>query len=286
MEGNEVLALERTALEVRKDVVRMTGLSRASSLGSSLSVVDILTVLYFRTLALKTDDPKWPERDRFVMSKSNACPALYAILARRGFFDRDELWSFRRLGAMLQGTLDPKRTPGVDAPGGGPGTGLGIANGIALASRMEKNPYRVFCLLGDTELNEGSVWESAQTASFLRLKNLTAIVDINTAGTGDSQRAKETQKKASARFEAFGWRVFHCDGHCVRSLAEVFSGIAETQEGPSVLLAKTQWGKGVPSAEKARGQFMMPPSRERVENALIELERARKNLEEGSPDEG
>ncbi|MFA0888586.1 MAG: transketolase [Synergistales bacterium] len=285
MDGNEVLALERTALEVRKDVVRMTGLSRAPSLGPSLSVVDIMTVLYFHTLSIRTEDPKWPERDRFVLSKSNACPALYAILARRGFFDREELWSFRRLGAMLQGTLDPKRTPGIDAPGGGPGTGLGIANGIALACRMETVPSRVFCLLGDGELNEGSIWESVLAASLFRLKNLTAIVEVNGAGTGAPQGAEDYKEMAGARFEAFGWRVLRTDGHCVRSLAEAFLEIAGVGEGPSVLLANTQWGKGVASAEKGRGRSMVPPSRERVENALLELEKAGKSLEEGSPDD-
>jgi transketolase len=285
MEKNEVLELERTALEVRKDIVRMIGLSRAPSLGSSLSLVDILVALYFSILSVRPGDPKWPERDRFVLSKPNACPALYAILARKGFFDRDELWSYRRLGAMLQGTLDPRRTPGIEAPGGGPGLGLGIANGIALASGMAHSLSRVFCLMGDGELNEGTIWESVATASLHRLNNLFAVVDFNGTRMGNPIEGHGSTEMLAARFEAFGWKVFHADGHCFKSLVSVFSRMIESHDGPSVMLAKTQWGRGVASAESGDASSRVPPNREKVENALLELERAGKSLEEESLDE-
>lgn len=285
MDRNEVLELERTALEVRKDVVRMIGLSRASSLGSSLSVVDILVALYFSILSTRPWDPKWPERDRFVLSKPNACPALYAILARKGFFDRDELWSYRRLGAMLQGTLDPRRTAGVEAPGGGPGLGLGIANGIALGAAMGQSQARVFCLMGDGELNEGTIWESVATASFHRLKNLFAVVDFNGTRMGSLIEGFGSPGALGARFEAFGWKVFHADGHCFKSLVSAFSGMIDNPAGPAVLVAKTQWGRGVASAESGDASALKPPNRERVENALLELEQAGRSLEEESNDE-
>lgn len=285
MDRNKVLELERIALEVRKDVVRMIGLSRAPSLGSSLSIVDILVALYFGVLSIRPEDPKWTGRDRFVLSKSNACPALYAILARKGFFDRDELWSYRRLGAMLQGTLDPRRTPGVEAPGGGPCLGLGISNGIALGCALDKNPARVFCLMGDGELNKGAVWESVAAASLYRLNNLYAIVDVNGVRMGTPLDAHESPEALKSRFEAFGWKVFHADGHSFKSLAEAFGEMMENPAGPGVLLARTQWGRGVFSAEADNGKALASPNRERVENALLELERAGKTLEEESNDE-
>lgn len=284
MDKNEFLELERTALEVRKDVVRMIGLSRAPSLGSSLSVVDVLVALYFSILSVKPEDPIWPERDRFVLSKSNACPALYAVLARKGFFDRNELWSYRRLGAMLQGTLDPKRTPGVEAPGGGFGLGLGISNGIALGCRAGSMPSRVFCLMGDGELNEGTIWESAMTASLHGLNNLFAIVDVNGTRMGSPLEGRGSPEDLGARFKAFGWKLFHADGHCFKSLVTAFSAMMEGAAVPSVLLAKTQWGRGVASAESGKGIALAPPNRERVENALYELEQAGKTLEEESHD--
>jgi len=285
MDRSEILELERTALEVRKDVVRMIGLSRAPSLGSSLSVVDILVTLYFSILSTRPWDPKWPERDRFVLSKPNACPALYAILARKGFFDRDELWSYRRLGAMLQGTLDPRRTAGVEAPGGGPGLGLGIANGMALGARMGHSQARAFCLMGNGELNEGTIWESVATASLHRLKNLFAVVDFNGTRIGSPAEGYESPEALGKRFEAFGWKVFHADGHCFKSLASAFTGMIDNTAGPAVLLAKTQWGRGVASAESGDFSALTPPNRERVENALRELEQAGKSLEEESKDE-
>ena len=146
MKTSQRRELERIALEVRKDIVRMTGVSRSGHLDSSLSVVDILVFLYWKVLRIRPDEPLWPERDRLVFSKDHACPALYSVLARRGFFERDELWNFRRLGAMLQGRPEHARTPGVDAPGGSRGMAIGIANGLLLSSRMGGLDRRVITI--------------------------------------------------------------------------------------------------------------------------------------------
>lgn len=280
MDRNQILELKKTAIEVRKDVVRMTGLSRASNLGVSLAVVDILTVLYFYSLSLNPDDPKWPERDRLILGKSDAAPALYAILARKGFFDREELWSYRRLGAMLQGTLDPRRTPGVEAPGSGPGLCLGIANGVAAACRADHIPARVFCFIGDDELREGSIWESVQTASALRLGNLTAVAEVYDREPEEGEDDIGLPKKAALRFEAFGWKTVVCDGHNVESLAEAFSRCGLEKDTPLAVIAKTRWGKGISSLEKKNFQAPIAPNRERVENALLELEKEGKRLAE------
>ncbi len=285
MDKKAVFELENIALEVRKDVVRMVGLSRAPSLGSSLSVVDILVFLYFSVLSTRADDHKWQDRDRFILSKSNACPALYAVLARKGFFDREELWSYRRLGAMLQGTLDPRRTPGVEAPGGDLGLGLGIANGIALGCRLSGNHSRVYCLLGDGELNEGMLWESILAASRYGLGNLYAIVEMNGTQMGKRIEKAETPESLGSKLKAFGWNVFHADGHRYEQMSAAFSSMHENASGPSVLLCRTQWGKGV-SHDVSTGEGTFAPlDRERVERALVELEESRKTIEGESRDD-
>jgi transketolase len=215
-----------------------------------------------------------------ILGRSDAAPALYAILAKKGFFDREELWSYRRLGAMLQGTLDPKRTPGVEAPGTGPGLCIGIASGIAAACRMSCPPSRVFCLVGDDELHEGSIWESVQSASALRLGNLTVVAEVYERGPAGGEGPVPLPEKAARRFEAFGWETAVCDGHCPESLSEAFSASGRKQDRPLAVVVKTQWGKGVASLEKKGVHFQEALNREQAENALLELEKAGKRLAE------
>ncbi|HDQ92695.1 MAG TPA: transketolase [Synergistetes bacterium] len=277
MDITERQDLERKAVEARKDVVRMTGVARSGYLNSSLSVIDILIFLYWKGLSIHPDEPLWKERDRFVLSKSHACPALYSVLANRGFFDRKELWNFRRLGSMLQGHQETPRTPGIDASGGSPGMGLGISNGMALALRLDRADQRIVCLLGDGELQEGSLWESAMQTSNLGLDNVTAIVDMN--GTQMGRRVDSIKKIEPVRqkFESFGWRVEETDGHDMAALGSVFAKVlAKSASGgiPWVVLAHTVPGKGFSMAERGGINPLQALDRNMMEQALRELESA------------
>ena len=266
--------LESVALEVRKDVVRMTGLSRSGHLRSCLSVVDIIVYLYWKVLRIRPEEPHWPERDRLVFSKNHACPALYAVLARRGFFEREELWNYRRLGAMLQGRPEHFRTPGVDAPGGSGGMGIGLANGLLMSARMDRLDRRVFCVMGDGELQMGAVWESAMQAASLGSGALTTFVDMNGIQTGGSVESIKRIEPVRKKFEAFGWRVMEVDGHDFRQLEKAVAwSLSGPGESPSAVLAKTVPGKGVTIAEKGLlGPPACPLDRDRMEQALRELE--------------
>lgn len=273
MDAFQKRELERTALEVRKDVVRMIGVARSGYVASSLSVVDILVYMYWGLLNISPDEPRMRERDRVVLGKGHACPSLYAVLANRGFFDRKELWNFRRLGAMLQGHPENIRTPGIDSPGGSLGMGFGISNGIALALRLDGIGSRVFCILGDGELQEGSVWESAMQTASLGLKEVTAIVDMNgTQMEGEIASIKKIEP-VREKFESFGWRTARADGHSMEDLEEAFR-FAASGETPCVILASTRPGKGVSIAERGNIRSEMSLDREMMEQALRELEAA------------
>ncbi|HON34313.1 MAG TPA: 1-deoxy-D-xylulose-5-phosphate synthase N-terminal domain-containing protein [Synergistales bacterium] len=282
MKASQRRELEKTALEVRKDIVRMTGVSRAGHLDSSLSVVDILVYLYWKELKVKPDEPLWPERDRLVFSKDNASPALYAVLARRGFFEREELWNYRRLGAMLQGRPEQARTPGVDAPGGSRGMAIGIAKGLLLSSLMDGNGRRVFCVIGSEELQEGALWESVLRASAPGFEGLTVVVDSSVQPAAQTLvPGKGTTDRK--RFEAFGWRVMEADGHNFDHLERaLMRAPAEPGGFPLAILARTIPGKGVSSAEKGSLEKPgRPLDRNGMEQALRELELASDEMEEG-----
>ncbi|MDO9509159.1 MAG: transketolase [Thermovirgaceae bacterium] len=278
MEISQRRALERTAIEVRKDVVRMIGVARSGYVASSLSAVDILVFMYWRLLNIRPEEPRMYDRDRMVLSKGHACPALYAVLANRGFFDRKELWNFRRLGSMLQGHPETPRTPGIDAPGGSLGMGLGLSNGVALALRLDGVGSRVFCLLGDGELQEGAVWESAMQTANLGLGGVTAIVDLNGIQMDGKVVSIKKIEPVKEKFESFGWRSVHADGHDMEDLERAFS-VALSDSIPSVILAETIPGKGFSMAEKGLIGSSRPLDREMMEQALRELESATKSFD-------
>jgi transketolase len=272
MNAERKKTLEMTTLTVRKDIVRMIGVAKAGHLVSSLSVVDILVYLYWERMRIRPEQPLWPDRDRLVLSKGHGCAALYAVLANRGFFDRDELWNYRRLGSMLQGHPEYPRTPGVDAPSGSLGMGLGIAGGMALALRLDSKNSRVFAILGDGELQEGSVWESAMTASHWRLGNLVAIVDLNGVQMEGSVSKIKGIEPVAAKFEAFGWATLKCDGHEMESIEKAMNDAISNDRTPTVILAVTKPGKGVTIAEKIKRRPAEPLGRYSMEEALGELE--------------
>lgn len=270
---NEALGTElrRHAVDVRKDVIRMVGVAQSGHLASSLSLVDLLVFLYWEGMKVDPANPGWEERDRFILGKRHGCPALYAVLARRGFFQREELWSYRRLGAMLQGHPEFKRTPGIDAPSGSAGLGLGIAHGITLGLRLQENPARVFCLLGDGEMKEGAIWEAAHTAAFQKSGRLVAIVDCTRT---DGEMPGGTWKdpaRLQERFQSFGWDVAVTDGHDFADLEKVFPPSVPAREKPLAVLALTRLGKGVPLVEKGWPRPDVSLGRHEMEQALREL---------------
>ncbi len=224
--------------ELRKRVLRMIAEAGSGHLGASLSAIDILAILYFMKMKHNPSNPDWSERDRFVLSKGHAAPALYAVLAEAGYLHVKDLNTLREMGSILQGHPEIE-TPGVDASTGSLGQGLSIAVGMALAGKMDDANYRIFVLLGDGELNEGQIWESIQTAAHHELDNLTAIVDKNGYQlTGRTEQVKSLGS-LEEKWRAFGWVVIDVDGHNPSSILDALDRCDMTTGKPSVIIAKT-----------------------------------------------
>lgn len=232
------------AKEVRKDVVRMIGLSKVGCLGVSLALVDLLVFLYWELMRVDPADARMAERDRLVLSKWRGSPALYSVLARRGFFSREELWSFGRLGALLQGSPDCRRVPGVDAPSGPSGMGLGMAVGLSIALRMDGLPSRVFCLMGDGELRDGLSWEAAFSASFHRLDRLVAVINVTDHG-GEPWGPADDPESMGRKLATFGWAVSQGDGHDFPSMETALAQVMGAN-APKAVILRTLEGGGVP----------------------------------------
>ncbi|MDR1481789.1 MAG: transketolase [Synergistaceae bacterium] len=259
--------LEAISLEVRKDIVRMVGIARANGPAPSLALANLLVYLYWEWLNVRPAERKKPDRDRFVTSHWDAVPALYACLAHIGFFGREELWSYRRLGATLQGCPD-LRTPGIDAPSGARGGSLGIAVGMCLALRLDNLESRVHCLLGEDELREGVLWESVLSAASSGLGRLVAIIDVNRGGP-----ARDAEAAAVSRgFEAFGWSVFEVNGGDFMLLDSVFSALDFDDAKPKVIIARTKVDQELSSIESLCDSAK-PMSDDEMDHALSLLER-------------
>jgi len=263
--------LKEIALEVRRNVIRMTAAASSGHPGGSLSVTDILTALYVGEMKHKPQEPDWPDRDRFHLSKGHACPALYAILARTGYFPAEELLTLRKLNSRLQGHPDFRMTPGVDMSSGSLGQGLSIANGMALAGRLEGSRYRVYVVLGDGEVQEGQVWEAAMTSHHYALDNLCGFLDFNGLQIdGPVQKVKDITP-LKEKWEAFGWHAIEIDGH---SFGEIFSALDEarrTKGRPTMIIARTIKGKGVSFMENVVSFHGKAPTPEEARMALREL---------------
>jgi transketolase len=243
------IELRDIAKVVRRDVLTMTLEAGSGHIGGSLSAVDLLVALYWSVLKINPTRPGWEERDRFVLSKAHAAPALYATLARRGYFNVQELLTFRKLKSMLQGFPDMQKTPGIDASVGSPGQGLSIANGIAMAARRDRMQFRVYCMIGDGEAHEGQIWEAAMTAAHHRLDNVCAIMDRNMMmGDGSTEDIVALSPLAD-KWRTFNWHVIEVDGHNMEQLLAAFSEAASVKGQPTLVHAKTVKGKGVPFME-------------------------------------
>ena len=263
-------SLRATARSMRRNILNMITEANSGHPGGSLSAVEIVASLYFHTMRHRPADPAWEERDRFVLSKAHACPVLYAALAEAGYFETEELMTFRKIDSRLQGHAHIK-TPGVEMSGGSLGQGLSFGVGTALAARLDGRPTRAYVLLGDGECDEGQIWEAAMSASHYALDNLVAIVDRN--GIQNDRWTHEVMnlEPLPDKWRAFGWNALEVDGHDVAQLVGAFDEAAGASGRPTAIIAKTVKGKGVSFMENNTNFHGKAPSREQLAQALEEI---------------
>lgn len=263
--------LERLAGKIRITALEMIYHAGSGHPGPCMSVAEILTVLYFSEMRVRPQEPRWPGRDRMVLSKGHSVPSAYAALAQAGYFSRETLKSFRQLGSILQGHPDTKLTPGIDMTSGALGNGLSVGAGMALATRYNGQDYRVYVVMGDGECQEGQVWEAAMAASTRGLGNLVAIVDRNglcqTCSTEECARLEPFAEK----WKAFGWRVREADGNSVSELLETLEWARGAGDQPCVIIANTVKGKGVSFMENRPEWHAKGLTEEQIEQARREL---------------
>ena len=269
----EILELQRVANEVRKGIVTSTHSAKAGPPGGSLSAADILTYLYFEEMNVNPQDDKNPDRDRFVLSKGHAAPALYSVLANRGYFPVEDLVTLRHIGSYLQGHPDMKSTPGVDMSTGSLGQGISAAVGMAIAGKLDKKDYTVYTLLGDGEIQEGQVWEAAMLAGHRHLDNLIVIVDNNGLQIDGNVADVNSPYPIDKKFESFNFEVINLeDGHDFVQIAEAVKKAKAVVGKPAAIIAKTVKGKGVSFMENQVGWHGVAPNDEQCAAALAELE--------------
>jgi transketolase len=266
--------LEYISKEIRLDIVRMIGLARSGHPGGSLSCVESLVCLYYYKMRFNPKKPQWRNRDRFVLSKGHAAPTLYAVLARCGYFDREELWRLRRLGSMLQGHPDRLGTPGVEISTGSLGQGLSAACGMALGLRMEDIPSRVYALIGDGESQEGGIWEGAMLAGHQCLDNLVAIMDNNRMQIDGNCCEIVDLGDVGSKWRSFGWDVQEVNGHDVIEICTALDRTDDVDDRPCIIIAHTVKGKGVSFMENVVDFHGKAPTPEEMEKALKEIERS------------
>ena len=279
METTKTVQLQRIANHVRQGVIEGVYHAKSGHPGGSLSIADTLTYLYYNEMKVDPANPKWEERDRLVLSKGHCCPALYSVLAEKGYFDKSELKSLRHVGAMLQGHPDIKHIPGVDMSSGSLGQGISAACGIALAGKLKKADWRVFTILGDGEIEEGQIWEAAMFAAHHKLDNLVAVVDNNNLQIDGRVSDVCSVYPIDEKFRAFGWEVFTADAHDFDSLDAAFTAATAVQGKPAVIIQKSVKGKGVSFMEDQAGWHGKAPSQEQYEQAMAELKAAEAAME-------
>lgn len=258
---------------IRRDILTMINKAGSGHPGGSLSLAEILTVLYFDdVMHVRPQDPDWNGRDRLILSKGHSAPALYSVLARRGFYPVSWLDTLRRLGSNLQGHPHAERVPGLDCSAGSLGQGLSITDGIAIGLRRQGSDARVYCIMGDGELQEGQIWEAVLTAAHNKVSNLCGIVDWNHVQLDGRVEEIKDLGDLPAKWSAFGWNVIECDGHDVDDLKRAFEEARAYTEGPSVLLAHTIKGKGVSFMEGQAAWHGKAPDDEQLAQALAEID--------------
>lgn len=256
---------------IRKDIVSMICKAKSGHPGGSLSAVEILTALYFDQMNIDPTNPKMEDRDRFVLSKGHAAPALYATLAERGYFDKEELNSLRKLGSMLQGHPDMKKIPGVEMSTGSLGQGFSVACGMAMAAKLDNAPWNVYALLGDGEVQEGIIWEAAMSAAHYKLDNMIAFLDYNGLQIDGEVESVMSINPIEDKFRTFGWNVITIDGHDFDQIFAALDMAKDTVDKPTMIIAKTVKGKGVSFMENQASWHGSAPNEEQLEQALSEL---------------
>ena len=268
---NNVEELKSISKLIRKDIVSMLTESASGHPGGSLSAADIVTTLFFKEMNIDPNNPKNPDRDRFVLSKGHCSPALYSCLANRGFFPLEDLKTFRNIKSYLQGHPDMKNIPGVDMTTGSLGQGLSAAVGMAIAGKMDNKNYRVYCVLGDGEIEEGQIWEAEMSANKYKLDNLCVIVDNNNLQIDGTIKEVMSPYPIDEKFRSFGFEIIKIDGHNIQEIIDAFDVAKNVKEKPVCIIAKTIKGKGISYMENQIGWHGKAPNEEQYKIALEEL---------------
>ena len=263
--------LKQKAKEIRKDIIEEVYNAKSGHPGGSLSIADIMAVLYFNELRIDEKNPRWEDRDRVVLSKGHCSPALYAALAERGFFSKETLKSFRKIDSNLQGHPDLNKVQGVDMTSGSLGQGLSVANGMAISAKMDNKDYRVYVILGDGEIEEGQVWEAAMTANKYKLDNLCVIVDNNNLQIDGTIEEVMSSYPIDEKFKSFGFNVLNINGNNIEEIINAFESAKKTKDKPTCIIAKTIKGKGVSFMENKAEWHGKAPNEEEYIQAMKEL---------------
>lgn len=264
--------LKTNILNIRKNIIEMIYKAQSGHPGGALSCADILAVLYFCEMNVDINNPKDENRDRLVLSKGHASTALYATLAEKGFISKEELTGFRNINSILQGHPDMKKIPGVDMTTGSLGQGLSVSNGMAIAGKMDNKDYRVYCIMGDGEIEEGQIWEAAMTASHYKLDNLCAIVDNNNLQIDGKITDVMNPTPIAEKFKSFGFNVININGNDIDEILSAFEKARTAKGRPTAIIAKTIKGKGISFMENQASWHGKAPSQSEYENAMQELQ--------------
>ena len=273
MKINNIEELKNIAKIIRKDIIEEVYSANSGHPGGALSIADIITALYFNEMNIDPKNPKDENRDRLVLSKGHASAALYAALAEKGYFPKEDLKTFRNINSYLQGHPDMKHIPGVDMSTGSLGQGLSAANGMAMMFKLDKNPARVYCICGDGEIEEGQIWEAAMSSSKYKLDNLCLIIDNNNLQIDGTIEEVMSSYPIDEKFKSFGFNVITINGHDFSQILQAFEEAKNCKDKPTAIIAKTIKGKGITFMENQVGWHGKAPSQQEYEQAIKELER-------------
>jgi transketolase len=263
--------LEAMAVNIRCDIIEMICTAKAGHPGGSLSAADVVTALYFRVMNIDPKNPDWPDRDRFILSKGHACPVWYAALAERGYFDKSHLGTLRQINSILQGHPDMNKTPGIDMTAGSLGQGMSAGLGMALSGKLREKDYHVWVIIGDGEMQEGAIWESAMSAAKWKLDNLTYVLDRNNLQNDYFVDIEMPIEPVADKWRAFNWNVMEIDGHDMEQIVEALETAKTIKGKPTIIIAKTVKGKGVSYMENVAEWHGKAPCKEEAEQALKEI---------------